>query len=104
MHVEVEGVAAHEEDSWVGRDVRVGGALVHFHEHVGRCIVTSRDPDTGIVDVPTLELLRYRRPERTSEPLALGIYGEVREPGAVSVGEEVLLRAGSMTPRSWRSG
>ena len=90
MLVEVDGVAPHGEDAWVGRRVRVGDALVRFHGHVGRCLVTSRDPDSGDIDLPTLDLLReYRGEEESTEPLPFGIYGEVVEPGAVRVGDPV---------------
>ncbi len=90
MLVEVAGPHAHEEDEWVGRNARVGEALVAFRGHVGRCLVTSQDPDTGIVDLPTLELLSYRRGLPTTEPLAFGVYGEVLEPGAVRIGAGVV--------------
>jgi len=89
MLVEVAGPAAHEEDEWVGRTVRIGEALVAIHGHVGRCLVTSQQPDTGIVDLPTLELLGYRRGLETTEPLAFGVYGEVVEPGEVRLGDDV---------------
>jgi uncharacterized protein YcbX len=90
MLVEVDGVAPHAEDSWVGQRVRVGGALVAMHGHVGRCLVTTRNPESGQVDLPTLELLStYRRALDTTEPLAFGIYGEVLEPGTVRIGDVV---------------
>jgi hypothetical protein len=91
MLIEVEGPAAHEEDDWVGRTVRIGGALVAVHGHVGRCLVTTQSPDTGISDLPTLELLGYRRGLGTTEPLAFGVYGEVTEPGAVRLGDALTL-------------
>ena len=69
---------------------RVGGATVRFAGHVGRCLITSRDPDTGQVDVPTLDILeRYRSGLGTTEPLPFGIYGQVLEPGKVRVGDKV---------------
>ncbi|HEY5318704.1 MAG TPA: MOSC domain-containing protein [Solirubrobacteraceae bacterium] len=90
MLVEIDGVDPHEEDAWVGRRVRIGEALVGFNGHVGRCLVTSRDPDSGTIDLPTLDLLReYRGSEPTTEPLPFGIYGEVIEPGTVRVGDPV---------------
>ena len=49
MLFEIDGVEAHEEDRWVGTEVRVGAARVVFKGDVGRCAVTSRDPDTGTV-------------------------------------------------------
>jgi uncharacterized protein YcbX len=89
MLIEVTGPHAHEEDEWVGRPVRIGRALVAMRGHVGRCLVTSQDPDSGVVDLPTLELLGYRRGLPTTEPLAFGVYGEVLEPGIVSIGDPV---------------
>jgi uncharacterized protein YcbX len=90
MLVEIDGVAAHEEDAWVGRPVRIGEALVRFAGHVGRCSVTTLHPETGVADLPTLDLLRaYRRDLDTTEPLAFGVYGEVLEGGVVAVGDAV---------------
>ena len=91
MLVEIDGVGAHGEDAWVGGRARIGDALVGFNGHVGRCLVTSRSPDSGVVDLPTLDLLgEYRGDEPTTEPLAFGIYGEVIEPGTVRVGDPVV--------------
>jgi uncharacterized protein YcbX len=91
MLIEIDGVDPHAEDRWVGRSVRIGEATVRFEGHVGRCLVTSRDPDTGRIDLPTLDVLdRYRGAQDTTEPLAFGIYGAVAEPGAIRVGDRVL--------------
>ena len=92
MLIEVDGIDAHEEDAWVGRPMRVGSALVRGCGHVGRCVITTRDPDTAEGDLDTLKLLAtYRHKIGTTEPLAFGIYGEVLEGGAVRVGDEVIL-------------
>ena len=90
MLVEVDGVEAHAEDRWVGRAVQIGGATVAFVGHVGRCVITTRDPDTGVVDLHTLKMLgSYRLDLDTTEPLAFGIHGRVLEPGTIRVGDEV---------------
>jgi uncharacterized protein YcbX len=90
MLIEVDGVEAHEEDGWLGRHVRIGSALVRPCGHVGRCVITTRDPETGAGDLDTLKLLAtYRHKIGTTEPLAFGIYGEVLEGGAVRVGDAV---------------
>ena len=92
MLIEIDGVEAHAEDRWVGSGsgVRVGGALVAFSGHVGRCLITSRDPDTRVVDLPTLDILGdYRGTLDTTEPLPFGVWGRVIEPGTVRVGDEV---------------
>jgi uncharacterized protein YcbX len=74
----------------VGRRTRVGEAVIAWGGHVGRCLVTSRDPDTGQIDLPTLDILRdYRGHCATTEPLPFGIYGAVLEPGTARVGDPV---------------
>jgi hypothetical protein len=90
MLIEIDGVPAHAEDEWVGRSVRVGEALVAFVGNVGRCIITSRDPESGTIDLPTLNILGgYRRGVRTTEALPFGVYGQVLEEGIVRVGDSV---------------
>jgi hypothetical protein len=90
MLFEVDGLEAHAEDAWVDRRVQIGEAAVRFRGHVGRCLITSRDPDTGVVDLPTLDILGdYRRDLDTTEPLPFGIYGEVVAVGTVRVGDPV---------------
>lgn len=93
MLIEVDGLReAHEEDTWVGQSLRVGAALVRVRGHVGRCLVTQRNPESGATDLPTLDLLRsYRGGGDTTEPLAFGVYGEVLEPGRIAVGDPIVL-------------
>lgn len=91
MLIEISGVDAHEEDTWVGRSLRIGAARVVMRGHVGRCLVTSQCPERGVVDMPTLKLLSYRLREETTERLAFGVFGEVLEPGAVRLGDRVEL-------------
>lgn len=90
MLVEIDGVQAHAEDAWIGARVRIGEAVVRFRGHVGRCSITTRHPESGVVDLPTLDLLRsYRGGLDTTEPLAFGVYGEVLEGGRIAVGDRV---------------
>ena len=91
MLVEIDGVEPHAEDGWVDAGpVRIGAAVVAFTGHVGRCLITSRDPDTGQVDLPTLDILKdYRGSLDTTEPLPFGVWGRVVTPGTVQVGDEV---------------
>jgi MOSC domain-containing protein len=87
MLFEIEGVAAHEEDSWIGRRVRLGEAVVAFVGDVGRCAVTTRHPETGETDLDTLEVLARYRPEGRTEPLPFGVHGAVAQRGRVRVGD-----------------
>jgi hypothetical protein len=89
MLFDLDGCDAHEEDTWSGRRVRIGGAVVRVGGGVGRCAVTTRDPDTGERDLDTLRLLRaYREPLADGE-IPFGVYARVEEPGIVRVGDEV---------------
>lgn len=86
----IDGVAPHAEDHWSGRTVGVGSARLRINGLVGRCAVTTRDPDSGRVDLPTLHYLNlYRGDIRADERLPFGIYAEVVTPGAVRVGDPV---------------
>ena len=84
------GCAAHEEDGWLGRDVRIGDARVRLLGTVGRCVITTRNPDTGIRDLDTLAAIKaYRGQNAETKELDFGVYGEVVAPGRVRVGDPV---------------
>jgi uncharacterized protein YcbX len=86
----VEGVAAHEEDSWLGRRVRIGEAAAVLRGNVGRCATTTHNPDTGAPDLDTLRVLEsYRGDLASTERCPFGVWGEVVEPGTVRVGDPV---------------
>jgi hypothetical protein len=87
----VDGIDPHEEDTWIGRRVRVGEAEVELCGNVGRCIVTSRNPETGARTIPTLDILaEYRHGVETTEPLPFGVWGKVTEPGRVRLGDDIV--------------
>jgi uncharacterized protein len=90
MLFEIDGVDPYSEDTWIGRDVRIGDAVVHPLGNVGRCVVTTCDPVTGERDFDTLGVLAsYRRELETTEPLPLGVVGDVVTTGRVRVGDPV---------------
>ncbi len=89
MLFEIDGVEAHEEDTWLGNRVAIGDAVVVPLGDVGRCVVTTCDPDTAVSDFDTLELLAGYRREGVTEPLPFGVYCEVAVPGRVRVGDAV---------------
>jgi uncharacterized protein len=90
MNLGVEGIAAHEEDAWLGRRVAVGEAVLVPRGNVGRCRVTKLGPETGLVDLETLDVIAdYRADVETTEPLPFGVWCAVVEPGRVAVGDSV---------------
>jgi MOSC domain-containing protein len=86
----VDGVPPHAEDAWIGGRLRIGDAVVWLRGNVGRCAVTTQNPETGVPDLDTLHALgEYRGDVETTEPLAFGVWGEVVEPGRVRLGDPV---------------
>jgi uncharacterized protein YcbX len=92
----VDGLGPHAEDAWVGSQVALGDAVVQFRGHVGRCVVTTQNPETGQPDLDTLGGLRtHRDPAATTAPLALGVWGQVVRSGRVRVGDLVRVHSAS---------
>jgi uncharacterized protein YcbX len=86
----IDGVEAYAEDDWLDRDVRVGGAVLRPVGNVGRCAVTTHDPDTGIASFDTLRTLQATRGTLdTTEPLPFGVWADVINPGDVSLGDRI---------------
>jgi len=90
MNFGIEGLDAHREDDWRGRRVQIGEAVVIPQGNVGRCAITTQNPDTGVVDLDTLKgLADYRRDVESTEPLPFGVHAAVAQPGRVRVGDAV---------------
>lgn len=90
MNFGLEGLEPHAEDTWVGRRVSIGEAVVVPQGHVGRCAVTTQNPDSGAADLETLKALAsYRGAVETTEPLPFGVHAAVASPGRVRVGDPV---------------
>jgi uncharacterized protein YcbX len=93
MLFELEGCAPHEEDSWIKRQLRVGEAVITIRGDVGRCAITTQNPETGEPDFDTLRTIATYRGltenEAGQKHVPFGVYGEVAEPGRVAIGAEV---------------
>ena len=96
MLIEVDGPAAHEEDTWIGQDVAIGSAVVTITKPDARCAITTQNPDTGERDLDTLRTILSYRGFRADDPerkIDFGVLGEVRRPGRITVGDEVTVLA-----------
>lgn len=90
MSAVVDGTGPYREEGWLGHRVRLGEVVVALHGNVGRCAVTTHDPDTGRRSLDTLQLLAETRSDvPTTEALPFGVWGTVLEPGLIRVGDEV---------------
>lgn len=82
----------HVEDSWVGRELRIGEAIVRVRGVVPRCAVVDLDPVTGHHDGAVLrELAGYRR---SHGEVSFGVDAVVTAPGRVRAGDQVELSQG----------
>jgi uncharacterized protein YcbX len=91
MTIELEGGEEHEEDAWIGGEVAVG-ARIRVTGPVGRCVVTTRNPDTGVSDLDTLGVLAGYRTLREGKSFGCGVCGDVLEEGAVRLGDSLAAR------------
>jgi uncharacterized protein YcbX len=88
MNLTVDGLHAWEEHGWAGRELAAGEARLRVIDPVPRCAVTTRDPDDGHRDLPTLKALAQLRGKRD---VTFGIWCDVVAPGRVRVGDELTL-------------
>lgn len=69
------------EMTWMGRDVRIGDAVLRVREPIKRCAVTNTNPVTGLRDTATLDALNTHFGHQH-----FGVYAEVVRSGAFRVG------------------
>lgn len=96
MSLYVTGSEPLEEDTWEGRSLRVGDTVVlRVGEQVPRCAATTRNPDTGAVDLQTLKMIGDYKGRTKAEDggydFFLGVYAEVTAEGRVHLDDKVEL-------------
>ncbi|MDI3403529.1 MOSC domain-containing protein [Streptomyces cavernicola] len=81
--VDTAGDEPWAEEGWIGRELRIGGALLRITERVPRCVMTTL-PQPGLpADGRVLKTLADTR------DLCFGVYAEVVAPGAIALGDQV---------------
>lgn len=103
MLVELGGCGVHEEDTWAGRRIRLGQAVLTVVGPVPRCVVTTQDPDDGMKDFNTLKAIVRYRGELASDlttpvdhlpdsgKVIFGMYAVVEKPGELALGDSAVL-------------
>jgi uncharacterized protein YcbX len=59
-NIAVDGLGAWEEQSWVGRKVRIGAVEFYVIKPKTRCLATHANPETGERDLPILTTLTQK--------------------------------------------
>lgn len=78
----LDDAAPWEEFGWIGREIRIGTAVLRIREPIERCAVTNTNPQTGLRDLNTLGVLNT-----TFGHQDFGVYAEVIEAGDLSLGD-----------------
>ena len=81
--------APHEEDTWMGRRIAIGDAILEVTKPDARCAITTQDPDTGVRDLDTLRTIIGYRGLREGKHADLGVLADVVQPGRVRLGDAV---------------
>jgi hypothetical protein len=79
----LDGAEPWAEFGWIGRTLRIGGAVLRLEERITRCKATTVDPETGLVAGDTLGAL-----DQAFGHQDFGVYAVVIEGGPIAVGDE----------------
>ena len=85
-NVWLDGLAPFAELDLVGREIRLGEAVLAVRERITRCVATGVDPSTGVTDADTLGALAAGWGHRD-----FGVYAEVTQGGRIAVGDPAVL-------------
>jgi uncharacterized protein YcbX len=86
-NIAIEGVAAWEEQAWIGRTLRIGDVSFQAAKPKVRCLATHANPRTGERDVPVMPmLLKAFVTERPTFAIALSTSGRG---GTIHIGDTV---------------
>lgn len=84
MTIAVTGTGAWAEDGWSGHEVTIGSAALRVVSPVPRCVVTTRNPESGATDARILHALAELRGR---DNINFGVWCDIARPGQVQVGD-----------------
>jgi uncharacterized protein len=92
MTITITGSDAWAEHAWGGQEVVIGEVVLRVIAPVPRCVVTTRNPDSGVTDARILHALARLRGK---DDITFGVWCEILRPGRVHVGDVVMARPAS---------
>ncbi len=87
MTITITGTDAWAEHGWGGQKVSIGDVILRVIAPVPRCVVTTRNPDSGATDARILHALARLRGK---DDITFGVWCEILRPGRVQVGDLVV--------------
>ena len=89
MLIDLHDAAPLEEETWIGRRIAIGDAILRVTKPDARCAITTQHPDTGERDLDTLRMIISYRGLREGKHADLGVLADVERPGRMRLGDEV---------------
>jgi uncharacterized protein len=86
MTITITGPDAWAEHGWGGQEVAIGEAIVRVIAPVPRCVVTTRNPDSGATDARVLHALARLRGK---DDITFGVWCDIIRPGRIQIGDLV---------------
>lgn len=87
MTITVTGTDPWAEHGWGGQQVRIADTALRVLEPVPRCVVTTRNPESGTADARILHALARLRGKRD---ITFGVWCEIIQPGRIRVDDPVV--------------
>jgi len=86
MSIMMTGTGAWAEHGWGGQQIAIGEAVLRVIAPVPRCVVTTRNPDSGTTDARVLHALARLRGK---DDITFGVWCGIVRPGRIRLGDQV---------------
>ena len=86
MTITITGTDAWAEHAWGGQNVTIGQVVVRVVAPVPRCVVTTRNPESGATDARILHAIARLRGK---SDVTFGVWCEILCPGRIHIGDVV---------------
>jgi uncharacterized protein len=87
MTITMTGTEPWAEHGWSGRQVSIGETVLRVIAPVPRCVVTTRNPESGATDARVLHALARLRGK---DDITFGVWCDISRPGRIHVGDLVI--------------
>jgi uncharacterized protein YcbX len=87
MSITMTGTDPWAEHGWGGQRVAIGEAILRVITPVPRCVVTTRNPDSGATDARILHALARLRGKND---ITFGVWCDIVRPGRIHLGDLVI--------------
>jgi uncharacterized protein len=87
MTITITGTDPWAEHAWQGQKLTIGEGILCVIDPVPRCVVTTRNPDSGATDARILHALARLRGK---DDITFGVWCDILRPGRIRVGDLVM--------------